>query len=69
MIELTDKTRGFVYCRLSRDEDSEHESLKNQEDTQVKSPFRCSEKSRHFGSKVMTVDYRQYNTFEQVKVS
>ncbi len=38
-------------------------------DIQVKSPFRCSEKSRHFGSKVMTVDYRQYNTFEQVKVS
>ena len=24
--------RGFVYCRLSRDEDTEHESLKNQED-------------------------------------
>lgn len=38
-------------------------------DIQVKSPFRCSEKSRHFGSKVMAVDYRQYNTFEQVKVS
>ena len=35
MIELTGRTRGFVYCRLSRDEDSEHESLKNQEDIVV----------------------------------
>ncbi len=35
-------------------------------DIQVKSPFRCSEKSRDFGSKVLAVDYRQYNTFKKV---
>ncbi len=31
MIELKGKTRAFVYCRLSRDEDEEQDSLKNQE--------------------------------------
>ncbi len=31
MIELKGKTRAFVYCRLSRDEDGEQDSLKNQE--------------------------------------
>ncbi len=35
MIQLTGKAKGFVYCRLSRDEDGEKESLKNQEDIVV----------------------------------
>ncbi len=59
---LTNATLHMLIDKIIIKDDGDGLSL----DIQVKSPFRCSEKSIDFGSKVLAVDYRQYNTFEKV---